>query len=163
VEQLGGVGSRERGVEHRQQNLLLLAEMQLQDRSQADQLVGDVTRKVRVGPPLLDRRGGIGEAVDSGNDLRVIGLHGAGRAGGSHGLLDCRVQHLLFCGGVRYEVPAQETDDVAERLERRLPVPAGHVVGGSVEGEQLRQQLPVLGAEGFGRLLLTGHDTPPFF
>ena len=62
--------------------LLLLAEVQQQDGCQSHELVGHVAGHGVVGPPIRHGRCRVGQAVDAGDDLGVVGAHG-GRGPGA--------------------------------------------------------------------------------
>jgi hypothetical protein len=103
------------------------------------------------GPPI--RHGGrrVGQAVDAGHDLGVVGAHGGRGPGGGHRLLDRRIEHLLLGLGVGHQVPAQKPDDVAEHVGGLVGIPAADLVGDCLQPLQVRQQFAVFGPQRLGR------------
>ena len=79
----------------------------------------------------MGRHGGcrVGQAVDAGDDLFVVGAHGGRGSGGVYRVLDSWVEHLLLGPGARDQVPAQEPDDLAEHVGGLVGIPAVDLVG----------------------------------
>ena len=125
-------------------------EVQHQDGGQSDELVGEVASRGVVGPPIRDGGRRVGQAVDAGDNVGVVGAHRGRGAGGGHRLLDGGVEHLLFGLGVRDQVPAQKVDDLAQDVGGLVGIPAVNLGGDGLWPLQVRQQSAVFGPQRLG-------------
>jgi hypothetical protein len=99
-EQRVGVFRGDALVEHRQEHLLLLAEVQEEDRPQTVELSFEVLDHVMAERQRTKISGRGGQRFDTTDNLDVVGDHRGHSARRSHRSFDRRVQHSLLGTGV---------------------------------------------------------------